>query len=114
VVYAGKRLTVEVGVYNNRINNYIYLKPESVPLICQRGAFPAYSYTQVNATFRGIDATIGDKLTDHLTLTSKTSLLFAYDQANRNHLVFIPQNRTDNTIRYEVGKWGISQMSMFS
>lgn len=105
LAYAGKRLTAEVGVYNNLINNYIYLKPDSVPLIRQRGAFPAYTYTQVNATFRGIDATIGYKLTNHLSLNSKTSLLFAYDQTNQNYLVFIPPNRTDNSLRYSTDQW---------
>lgn len=106
LAYAGKRLTAEVGVYNNLINNYIYLKPDSVPLIRQRGAFPAYTYTQVNATFRGIDATIGYKLTGHLILTSKTSLLFAYDQTNHGYLVFVPPNRTDNSLRYTTDQWG--------
>ncbi len=102
LAYTGnKRLSAEIGVYNNRIDNYIYLKPDSVPIIRQRGAFPAYSYNQVRATFRGVDATLTYKLTNHFSLTSKTSLLVAYDQTNRDYLVFIPPNRTDNSIRYD-------------
>ena len=106
LAYSGKRLTAEVGVYNNRINNYIYLTPDSVPIIRQRGAFPAYSYTQVDATFRGADASFTYKFTGHLSLTSKTSLLFAYNQTNQGYLVFIPANRTDNSLRYETATWG--------
>ena len=106
LAYSGKRLTAEVGFYNNRINNYIYLKPDSVPIIRQRGAFPAYTYTQVNATFRGFDASFSYKFTSHLSLVSKTSLLFAYDQTNQGYLVFIPPNRTDNSLRYETATWG--------
>lgn len=106
LAYTGKRLTAEVGVYNNRINNYIYLKPDSMPIIRQRGAFPAYSYTQVDATFRGVDATLSYKLTNHLSVTSKTSLLYAYDQTNRGYLVYIPPNRTDNSLRYQTDRWG--------
>ncbi|MCK8493964.1 TonB-dependent receptor [Spirosoma sp. RP8] len=101
VEYTGKRLYADLGLYNNWINNYIYLKPDSVPIVRQRGAFPAYSYSQVRATFRGVDATIRYKLTDQLTFTSKTSLLFAYDHTNDDYLVYIPANHTDNGLRYD-------------
>ncbi len=101
LAYAGKRLTAEIGLFNNLINNYIYLKPDSVPAIRQRGAFPAYSYNQVQATFRGIDATISYKFTQQLSITSKSSLLWAYDKTNRDFLVLVPPNRTDNSLRYE-------------
>jgi iron complex outermembrane receptor protein len=106
VAYAGKRLSGEIGVYNNLINNYIYLKPDSVPIVRQRGAFPSYTYTQVRATFRGVDATLNYKLTDRLTLMTKNSLLFAYNHTDRGYLVFIPANRSDNSLRYDWPKWG--------
>lgn len=101
VEYTGDRLYADLGFYSNLINNYIYLKPDSMPVVGQRGAFPAYSYNQVQATFRGIDATIRYKLTERLAFTSKTSLLFAYDRTNRGYLVYIPPNRTDNALRYD-------------
>ncbi len=101
LTYSGSRLTAEIGLFNNLINNYIYLKPDSVPAIRQRGAFPAYSYDQVQATFRGIDATVSYKLSGQLTFTSKTSLLRAYDKTNRNYLVLVPPNRMDNSLRYD-------------
>lgn len=106
LAYAGKRLSGEIGVYNNLINNYIYLKPDSVPVVRQRGAFPSYTYAQVRATFRGVDASLTYKLTDQLTLTTKNSLLFAYNQTEHDYLVFIPANRSDNNIRYDWAKWG--------
>ena len=99
--YTGKRLSAELGLYNNIIQNYIYLKPDSLPVVRQRGAFPAYSYNQVRASFRGVDATIRYQFNSHWLLTSKTSLLFAYDHTNRDYLVFIPPNRTDNSLRYQ-------------
>lgn len=112
VEYTGQRLYADVALYTNQINNYIYLKPDSVPIVRQRGAFPAYSYSQVRAAFRGVDATIRYKLTDRLTFTSRTSLLFAYadrDQSSglvgltkHDYLVNIPPNRTDNGLRYEL------------
>ena len=106
LAYSGKRLSGEIGVYNNRIDNYIYLKPDSVPIVRQRGAFPAYSYAQVRATFRGIDASLTYKLTDRLTLTTKNSLLYAYNHTDHDYLVFVPPNRSDNRLRYELNQWG--------
>ncbi len=106
LAYAGKRLSGEVGIYNNRIDNYIYLKPDSVPIVRQRGAFPSYTYSQVKATFRGIDATLTYKFTDRLSLTTKNSLLFAYNQTDHDYLVFIPPNRSDNNLRYDWSRWG--------
>ncbi|GAB3956051.1 TonB-dependent receptor [Spirosoma harenae] len=106
LAYAGKRLSGEIGIYNNLIQNYIYLKPDSVPVVRQRGAFPSYTYSQVQATFRGIDATLTYKLTDQLAFTTKNSLLFAYNHTDRGYLVFIPPNRSDNSLRYEWAKWG--------
>lgn len=117
VEYTDGRLYAELGLYNNRIDNYIYLKPDSVPIVRQRGAFPAYTYNQVRATFRGVDATLRYKLADRLTLTSKTSLLFAYDHTNRDYLVYIPPNRTDNGLRYELpdkGKFSSMYLSINS
>ncbi len=106
LAYSGHRLSGEIGFYNNLINNYIYLKPDSVPIIRQRGAFPAYTYTQVQATFRGVDATLNYKITPQLTLTTKNSLLFAYNKTEHNYLVFIPPNRSDNSLRYDLSEWG--------
>ncbi|MFD2934148.1 TonB-dependent receptor [Spirosoma flavum] len=106
LAYAGKRLSGEIGIYSNRIDNYIYLKPDSVPVVRQRGAFPSYTYTQVQAIFRGIDATLTYKLTDQLTLTTKNSLLFAYNRTDHDFLVFIPPNRSDNSLRYDWLRWG--------
>ncbi|KAB7727647.1 TonB-dependent receptor [Rudanella paleaurantiibacter] len=101
LAYTGERLSFDIGIFNNLINNYIYLKPDSVPTIRQRGAFPAYSYDQVRALFRGIDATISYKLSQPLTFTSKTSLLWAYNQTARDYLVLVPPQRSENSIRYE-------------
>ncbi|SOD81888.1 TonB-dependent receptor [Spirosoma fluviale] len=106
LAYVGKRLSGEIGVYSNRIDNYIYLKPDSVPVVRQRGAFPSYTYDQVRATFRGVDASLTYKFTEQLAFTTKNSLLFAYNKTDRDYLVFIPPNRSDNSLRYDWSRWG--------
>lgn len=102
LAYSGSRFGGEVGLYNNRIDNFIYLKPDSVPIVRQRGAFPAYSYTQVRAIFRGVDASLTYKLTNRLTITSSNSLLYARNRTDGGFLVFVPPNRSDNRLRYNL------------
>ncbi|WP_332367741.1 hypothetical protein [Spirosoma telluris] len=53
-----------------------------------------------------MDATLNYKLTDQLTVTTKNSLLFAYNQTDHGYLVFIPANRSDNSLRYDWAKVG--------
>ncbi|PKK35990.1 TonB-dependent receptor [Siphonobacter sp. SORGH_AS_0500] len=103
--YSHQSFTAELGLYSNLISNYIYLNPDSLPLVRQRGVFPSYSYNQVRATFKGVDLTFSYAFTTHLSFTSKTSLLYAYDHTNQDYLVFITPNRTDNSITYTLKDW---------
>ena len=104
--YSGKRLFGEIGFYNNQINNYIYSKPDLQLIYTVRGAFPEFSYTQVNARFRGLDIKASYVIRDSLTFTTKASLLWAYNQTIHNYLIFAPSNRYENSIRYAVGNLG--------
>jgi iron complex outermembrane recepter protein len=113
VDYTAGRFLAEIGAYNNLIHNYIYLKPDSVPIIRQRGAFPAYSYTQADAVFRGLDLNLRYQLSKRLAWVSKTSLLWAADRTNRAFLMFVPPHRTDQSLRYERPAWGrLSDVSL--
>ncbi len=104
--YSGKRLYGEIGFYNNQINNYIYSKPDLQYITTIRGAFPEFTYTQVNARFRGLDVKASYVIKDSLTFTSKAALLWAYNQTIHNYLVFAPSNRYENSLRYNFGKVG--------
>ncbi|GAB3174487.1 TonB-dependent receptor [Telluribacter humicola] len=108
VVYDNDKFNWEIGAYHNYIARYIYLKPQPEPILTVRGAFPYFRYTQTDATFTGIDASLGWKLTDRWSLKSKGSYLRVYDQKNDQYLVMIPPNRWDNQLSFnigEVGRW---------
>ncbi|WP_229311139.1 TonB-dependent receptor [Larkinella soli] len=104
--YTGKRLQAEVSLFYNTIRNYIYLKPQPEPILTIRGAFPAFRYTQTNALYTGLDASLTAQLWPRLSGTSKLSLLYVQDRINRQPLVMTPPNRWENGLRYEIGKWG--------
>jgi len=104
--YSGKRLSGEIGFYNNQINNYIYSKPDLQFIYTIRGEFPEFTYTQVNARFRGLDIKASYVIRDSLTFTSKAALLWAYNQTIHNYLIFAPSNRYENSLKYNFGNIG--------
>ncbi len=115
VRYEGERLTLEVGGYYNYIRDFIYLKPQPKPILTVRGAFPYFKYTQTDATFRGIDATVTYNLTRHLSATSKLTYLRVTDVRNDAYLVSIPSNRWENQLKAaweEVGAWSKLSLSV--
>ncbi len=106
IKYASTQFTVELGAYYNYIADYIYLKPQSEPILTIRGAFPYFKYTQTNAVFKGIDLSVGWAFLKNMTFTGKLSYLRVYDKRNESYLVMIPPNRLDNQLKYVIPKIG--------
>jgi iron complex outermembrane recepter protein len=98
--YGSKRLAVELGGYVNYFHHYIYLKPDLTTAQTITGAYPEFTYTQVNALFMGMDMSITYNITDHFSFISKTSIVRARNETIHDWLVFIPADRTDNALRY--------------
>jgi iron complex outermembrane receptor protein len=104
--YSTDHFEVEFGTYINYFNNYIYLKPDSVPIQTIQGAFPSYTYTQVNALFEGIDLNISYSFLNHLILNSKTTIVRARNLNIHDWLINIPADRFDNTLKYQLLSMG--------
>ncbi|WP_234736210.1 TonB-dependent receptor [Tellurirhabdus bombi] len=107
--FTGKRVQAELGVFANTIRDYIYLKPQTAPILTIRGAFPAFQYTQTDALYAGFDATVNANLFAKLSGTTKLTLLYVQDLQQRQPLVMIPPNRWENSLRYDFGKTGLLQ-----
>lgn len=87
------KLTGEISGYINHIDNYIYLKPDLLPVLTVRGAFPAFNYVQVNARFTGADFLTQYQFNKFFKTGVKYSLVRAYNLANNKHLEFIPPDK---------------------
>jgi iron complex outermembrane receptor protein len=106
--FNSKKLIIEAGGYVNYFHHYIYAQPDLKYITTIEGTFPAFSYTQVNAVFEGIDLSINYTVAKNLTLISKTSIVRARNLAIHNWLIDVPADRFDNSLRYEwpsIGKW---------
>ena len=98
--YSSSRFFAEVGGYLNYFHHYIYLKPDLTTVQTITGAFPAFTYTQVNALFEGVDLSLTWNFAAHFSVISKSSLVRARNLTIYDWLVFVPADRTDNSIRY--------------
>jgi iron complex outermembrane receptor protein len=104
--FGNTRLNGKLSLYYNVINNYIYLSPLPDPVLTIRGAYPAFQYRQTDATFKGVDLSLEYNLLPNLSLTSKTAIVRARNVAADDHIVYIPADRTDNSLRYEFSQPG--------
>lgn len=87
------KFTGEVSAYWNSISNYIYLKPDLVPVLTVRGAFPSFQYVQVDARFTGVDFISKYQFNKTLHSGLKYSFVRAYDIHSNRHLEFIPADK---------------------
>ena len=98
--YVLKKCFGYIHAYGYYFNNYIYLKPVIPPTLTIRGAFPTFEYTQVNATYGGFDVSISDSITKKIIVSSRLSLVSAYDRSQNEWLIYIPPTRWQNGVKY--------------
>ena len=101
-----KRLSAGASAYYTYIDKYIYLAPVFPATLTIRGAFPTFKYKQVNATFAGIDIWLTDSLTKHFSVSSRASVVYAYNNTTNERLILTPPTRVENgvTYRFDLGK----------
>lgn len=91
---------VSVGFYQYFINNFIYLKPTLPAQLTIRGAYPAFTYTQTNASLTGGDIDLTLIPVKGLEISNKTSLLRARNRSADEWLIWMPPQRMENALRY--------------
>jgi len=106
LTYGSRRLAVEVGGYVNYFHHYIYLKPDLTVAQTVTGAYPEFTYTQVNALFTGADLSVTWNLTDHFSLISRTSIVRARNETTHQWLINVPADRFDNSLRWHTDSLG--------
>jgi iron complex outermembrane receptor protein len=100
----GHSVFFEIEPYLNYFNQYINLIPVQPPTVTIKGAFPTYVFTQTNALFRGVDAQLRLMLLEHLTFTTKASILRATDLVQNNWLFGVPSDRFTQSISWNFKK----------
>ena len=91
-------------VFFNHIQDFMYLEPFGTEQTI-RGAFPVWNYRATNANLWGIDITFQQQLTDVLSFTNKSSLVYGYETQNSKDLIDIPAPNFRNSITYKNSNW---------
>lgn len=92
---------IDATVFQNVIQNFIFLKPDSLPILTIRGAFPAFSYDQTNGVLRGGDVTTTVKLSKNIAWRVKGSTLFARNKTTDEWLPLMPADRIETSLSIE-------------
>jgi len=112
----GGKLRTDVTLYVDRINNYIYLRPNGTALTI-RGAFPVFNYVATNANLYGMDASLQYAFTPRWSLRSRTSIVRGRDLVRNEWLFQMPSDRTENSLvwsKERAGKWSALEFGLIS
>jgi iron complex outermembrane receptor protein len=98
------KVDMELTFYNNYILNYINLQPTLPATLTIRGAFPTFSYSQVNANFSGVEYAATFILLKKIQNHFKANITLAKELSNDKFLVGIPPARIEHTLEFNLLK----------
>jgi iron complex outermembrane receptor protein len=100
--YKKDNWNIDINLYQNYINNYIYLNPEKEPVLTVRGAFPLFTYQQGNVVLRGLDFSGAYTFLPRTTYQLKASFIRAYNYTLDDFLILMPADRYEHSLNYEL------------
>lgn len=95
---------MQVLVYQQFINNYIFLKPRLDYELTIRGAFPVFDYTQANSSIRGLDTYFGFEPFEGLKLSQKVSMVYGKNLTEKIPLIYIPPNNFQSELSFSFNR----------
>jgi iron complex outermembrane recepter protein len=110
VSHQGEHLKIQLDLYSNFIQNFIYLKPDSVPVLTIRGAFPAFNYAQTNALLQGIDLFLDWQFYKNWHIETKGAYLKADNLSEKLPLILMPANRISCQLKYDLAQQSIGNI----
>lgn len=98
------QLEADVNLYYNYIRNFIFQQPTDSIVVSIRGAFPYTYYRQSNVSMKGFDAQIRWRFLPAWQLSTKASVLRAFNESERNWLIGMPADRFEHELSCYPGK----------
>lgn len=105
--YSNNWLAAALEGYYNKVNDFIFEEPTGTYYRARSGSLLKFQYTQANVHFRGADLNLTIKPLDSLEISSKTSLIYAWNETIHDYLIYTPPARFQNGITYHFGNFGI-------
>ncbi|MDX1685356.1 MAG: TonB-dependent receptor [Saprospiraceae bacterium] len=91
---------IEIGIYSQWIDNYIYLDPQDEIRLTIRGAFPVFRYVQDNVNISGVDFSFQLPIGKSIEYQLKGSALKGTNLSDDQPLILMPQNRVQSGLKY--------------
>ncbi len=104
---AGPRSYLQLSVYNNFIDEFIYLQPGTEPVLTIRGSFPLFRYRSTDTIMRGFDAVYEYQLTSGIRLGTSLSLIRATNLDDDVPLIFMPADRASASVHFDLEDMGL-------
>ncbi len=104
VNYTGDKWRVTADMYYNKIGNFIYSMPTGRDTVLISGTFPKFRYVQNDVNIKGLDLSFQYDFMKHLSFQSKTTIVLAYNESINDYLIYMPANRFENGITYQLHK----------
>ncbi len=105
--WAQDRLTASLTLYADRIDGYIYLRPQGYVLTI-RGAFPEFAYVATDAMLWGSDLSAQYRLGGPWSVRTRWSIVRGRDLLRDEWLFQMPADRGENTLAWTtpaIGAW---------
>ncbi|WGH76187.1 TonB-dependent receptor [Tenacibaculum tangerinum] len=102
--FNNEKLNLGVETFYNHIKDFIYIEPSGQETT-NRGAFPVWSYKQVNAQLFGIDTDIQYEINNNFSVSNKSSLLKGRDLSGNRPLLDIPPFKTTTSLVFKKENW---------
>ncbi|WP_423736576.1 TonB-dependent receptor [Chitinophaga caseinilytica] len=99
----GDKLEADVNLYYNKFSNFIFLQPTDSIVVSIRGSFPFMYYTSADATTKGMDAQLRWRFLPKWQLTTKASVLRAWNEDINDWLISMPSDRFEHEISFFPG-----------
>ncbi len=87
-----------------RVYDYIYSRPDTVPTLTIRGAFPTFRFEQADSDLYGFNISTRLRVLHSLWWQTSGSLLYGYNRATEKPLIWIPPATTSQTLSW---KWAM-------
>lgn len=97
-----RQLSVSVNAHVHAVQNFIYQIPTGVQYTI-RGAFPVWSFKQINAFMTGFDLDAAWQFTPQTRLETQLSYLYGQDVDNKTPLIHMPPLQNSWTLAHQFG-----------
>jgi len=94
--------SAEIGLFVNRMDDFIFAFPSPQPTLTLRGIFPTMIYRQTDVLMRGVDASADLQIVEDIRAGASVSMVIADDIVRNEPLYQMPSDRVRFWLHYHL------------